>query len=273
MEDSYLINDNTILASHIVTIKQELDFAIDRFDSKSSIQLPLNKLKRIFGEHNITIDSRYPVITFHNFADFDPKPIIDALTNRFIEAYPTIEIDDITIKPASFIDANNLQIAQVDVSQNALKRNKGSFAVWFGSENAKVKRAFFTFEIDATIRALQASKQIARGTIIAENNCDETIMAFEAISAKPIDRSLLGKVAAKSRLNKGDIITDRSIAIIPDVRKNSQITIELIKNGVKISFIGSVEKDADIGELVNVRDREKRVFTARIISKDIARIE
>ena len=161
----------------------------------------------------------------------------------------------------------------MDVQQNALRRNKGGFAVWFGSNDKKVKRTFFAFEIAANMRVLQASKLIERGTILSKDNLDETLIVFDHIPSKPIDKSALGKIAAKHRLNKGDIIVDRFVVALPDVRKNSQITTELIKNGVKLSFLGVVQKDADIGELVTIKDQNRRVFTARIISKELARIE
>jgi flagella basal body P-ring formation protein FlgA len=273
LENSYLINDEEIRASDLIKIDAESDFTVDRFENKSAVQTPLSKLKRIFSERNISVDSQYPIVTFYYSRDIDLELIKEALKDRFTETYPSINVDDIKIAPMSFSDISALEIAQVDISPNALRRNKGSFAVWLGANDEKVKRLFFSFEIAAHLRVLQAAKQIERGTILSSDNLKEVLIAFEHISAKPIDKSALGKIAAKNRLNKGEIITDRVVAALPDVRKNSQITTELIRNGIKISFIGVAQKDANIGELVAIKDQNKRVFTARIISKELARIE
>ncbi|MDR2639667.1 MAG: flagellar basal body P-ring formation chaperone FlgA [Helicobacteraceae bacterium] len=273
LDDGYLINGDEINASAIINLSPKADFIIDRFGSKSAVQFPFNRLKRMFAEHNIAIDSPHPIITFYYSRDIDMELIKEALIDRFTEAYPSININDIKIKPLSFSDIDNLTIAQVDISQNALRRSKGSFAVWFGANDAKVRRLFFSFEIEANLRLLQAAKQIERGTILSGENLIEVFADFDRMSSKPIDRSAFGKIAAKSRLNKGDIITDRSVVPLPDIRKNAQIMTELISNGVKISFIGVAQNDADIGELVRIKDQNKRVFTARVISKELARVE
>ncbi|MDR2034508.1 MAG: flagellar basal body P-ring formation chaperone FlgA [Helicobacteraceae bacterium] len=273
LEDSYMIDGDTIRASHIVGIEKEQDFVIDRFNNKNAVQFPFNKLKRIFDERNISIDSQAAIVTFYYSSSVDYEIIKERVKERFIDAYPTIIINEINVKPLSFSDIGALEIVQIDISQNALRGNKGSLTVWFGSENSKAKRAFFSFEIDANFRVLQATKQIARGTILTQDNVKEILIAFDRVGSSPIDKSSLGKIAAKNRLNKGDMITERSIALIPDVRKNAQIATELVRNGIKISFIGIVQKDADIGELVTIKDQNKRVFTARIISKELARIE
>jgi flagella basal body P-ring formation protein FlgA len=273
LEESYLINDDKIMASHVMDIETRNDFVIDRFDNKSAVQFPLNKLKRIFEDRNISVDSRAAIVTFYYARDVDFEYIKNAVSDRFLETYQTMLINDIIIKPLSYVDISGLEIVQIDVSQNALRGAKGSFAVWFGSEDSKIKRAFFSFEIDANLRVLRASRQIASGAILSKANVEETLIVLDRIGSKPIDKSSLDKIVAKNRLNKGDIITDKNVAIVPDVRKNSQITAELVKNGVKLSFLAVVQKDADIGDLVTVKDQNKRSFTARIISKDLARIE
>ncbi|GHS89701.1 hypothetical protein FACS189487_10450 [Campylobacterota bacterium] len=273
IDENYLIKSDEIRASFIAPIDAKHDFIIDHFGTKNAIQFPAAKLKRIFKDQGYEIETKSPIISFYNSADMDIDYIAQVLADRFIENYPLITIGDIKIKPNSFGGIDDLEIVDIEISANNLKRKSGTFAVWFGRGEHKLKKLYFNYEMDASLSVIKAAKTIERGAIISTSNTIEISADFDKINAKPIDKALFGKIAAKSRIKSGGIITESMISVLPDVPRNTRITVELVKNGIRISFLAVTQKNADIGDIVEVKDKDKKVFRARIINKDLARIE
>ncbi|GHV06892.1 hypothetical protein AGMMS50229_12570 [Campylobacterota bacterium] len=273
LEESYLISGDEIRASHIIQIDAKNDFVIDRFDGRGGVQYPIAKLKRIFATHGVIVDAGAPIISFY-FADTVDIDLIEKMViEKFLEVYPKMQINHIAVRPLSFTDISHLEIAQIDISQNALKRSKGTFVVWFGDENTRVKRLFFSYEIDAVTRVLRASRLIPSGALLSQENTEETLLAFDQFSSVPIDQTLLEKVMAKARMQKGEVITQTKVKLLPDVEKNQKIRVEVVSNGVKLSFWAIAQKTAQIGERIEVKDDSGKKFWVRITGKDLAVID
>jgi flagella basal body P-ring formation protein FlgA len=273
LEESYLINDDTIMASDIIAIDKQNDFMIDRFGGRNSVQLSAAKLIRKFAAKDITIDTAAPIITFYYVRNIDLDLIKERVREKFIETYPSMQIDEIRIKPLSFGDFGALDIVQIDIGKNTLRRSKGSFVVWFGNEESKVKRGFFAYEIDASMKVIKTSRTLAGGTIVSADNTKISLIAFEQLSDVPIDESRLGKIVVKGRLGSDEILTSNRVITLPDVRKKSDIRVEIVQHGVKLTFIATAQKDANIGEIIDVKDQNGKIHRVRIISKELARQE
>ena len=272
VEESYLINTNEIRASSIVPIGSDQDFEIDQFNGKSAVQINANRLKKIFEAHHIDIEPKTAITTFYFSRDIDIEHIKKILAEQFMTAYPTMQINAIIIRPLSFNDIAGMDIVQIDISPNTVRRSKGSFAVWFGKAS-KATRIFFSYDLDANIRVLKATKMINSGATISAQNTASALIQFDTISTQLIDETKLYRYIAKGRIANGDIIVQSKVTELPDVRKNTKILVEAGQGGVKLTLYATAQKNAVIGDMIDVKDENGRVFPVRIIGKNRAQVE
>lgn len=256
----------------IVNVAEENDFIIESFNARNSIQMPANKIKKLFTARGIAVETKSPIITFYYSQDLDLDVIADMLKEHFLFYYPTMSVENVRVYPISFSDISNLKIMQLDISKSAIRKNTGSFAVWFGTDS-KVKRLFFGYEVNAYLRVLKASKPINNGTLISGQNTILELIVFQSLGDKPIGGQALGHISAKGRIQAGDVIIESRVLQLPDVRKNSKIRVQTASGGVTVTFYATVQKNASIGETVDVKDDRGKLFNVLIVSKDLATLE
>ncbi|MGE4295271.1 MAG: flagellar basal body P-ring formation chaperone FlgA [Campylobacterales bacterium] len=237
------------------------------------MQFPLSRLKRLFEEQGIAVESAAAIVTVYRVGDLDLQALKTVLREQFLAHYPQMHIAEITVRPQSFIDVAGLELIEVVVAENSLRRNQGTFQAWYGQNGQGLKRLFFAYEVAASLQAFAATRQINGGGIVGADNVRETIIAFETLSDRPLAADKLGRVAAKGRIAAGDVIFQNRVALVPDVRKNGRIRVELIESGIRLTFLATAQRDAQIGESVEVKDDAGRSFTVRVISKELARVE
>lgn len=272
LSESYVFSTNDIYASMIVNVAEDDDFIVESFNTRNSIQMPANKIKKLFAAHGIAVETKSPIVTFYYSQDLDLDAIASMLKEHFLFYYPTMSVESIRVYPISFSDVSNLKIMQLDISKNAIRKSSGSFAVWFGTDS-KVKRLFFGYEVSAYLRVLKASKPINNAALISDHNTVLERIVFQSLADKPIDEQALGRISAKGRIQAGDVIIESRVSQVPDVRKNSKIRVQTASGGVTVTFYATVQKNASIGETVDVKDDRGKLFNVLIISKDLATLE
>ncbi|MDR2905030.1 MAG: flagellar basal body P-ring formation chaperone FlgA [Helicobacteraceae bacterium] len=278
LSDRYALNEDEINASSLIEMGDLPDFTIDRFNGKSVVKIPKYRIKKIFAEKGIDVDLRSHTISFFYAKNIDLDAIAKMFVQKFGEFYPNVEIESVEIKLNSFAEIGDYSIVDIEVVKNNSKRKKGNFAIYFGDfdqfgNKSRLKKMYFDYEIFGRLKVIKAKKNISQGSTIGDQNAKESYIEFEQIKPNLLGVKALGKSTARVKIKEDEIITTNMIAYIPDVKKNSQLTIEVIKNGVRLTFIATAEKNGDIGDTILVKDQNKKIFNALIISKDLARLE
>jgi flagella basal body P-ring formation protein FlgA len=272
LDENYYVDRDTVYASDLIGAIEE-DFVIGEFGTRSSLQFPAARMKRLFEEHNLAVDTAASIITLYRLGGLDLAQLKAALSEEYRSHYPQMRIVSLSIQPQSVSDVSGLELVEIQLGRNQLRRNKGTFQAWYGQGGEGLRRLFFGYEIEAALPVLEASKTIDARTIIDTHNTKGRLMAFERFSSDPIRAEQLGRVTARGRLREGMLITENRVSILPDVRRGKQIRVEMVEGGVRLSFLATAQEDAMIGESLEVEDARGRSFRVRLVEKDRAKVE
>ena len=272
LEADYYLDRDRVYASDLIGPLEE-DFLIGEFGTRSLLQYPASRIKRLFDQEGIAVDTAASIVTVYRLGGVDLAALEAKLMTHFFERYPQMQVTRVHIRPQSVSDITGLELVEVQVGVNQLRRNQGTFQAWFGRGGEGLKRLFFGYEIEAALPVLEADRVIDSGALIDTHNTKERLMAFERLSADPILQKDLGRVTARGRLRQGDVITQNRVTAVPDLRRGARIRVEMVESGVRLSFLATAKSDAMIGEQLEVEDARGRTFRVRLMEKDRARVE
>lgn len=189
------------------------------------------------------------------------------LSDQLLKTYPNMSINTISIKRYSSLPRafENYKLSEISISDNNLKREKGSISAIF-REGSKKRKLYYHFKVDATVQVLRANQYIQKGKTISDDLVDFVTIKFTNFYQIPITAYYLHKYRARTSLVEGKILTTRHITKITSVKRGDKLSTTLRDGGVIVTFQTQALKDAYIGDIIKVKRNHKSFFHARIIS-------
>jgi len=212
-------------------------------------------------------------ITLTLFADnsIHIEKIKKHVSKTFLKTYPNMHINEITIKRYSNPprDFEKYKLKEIFISDNNLKRDKGTITVMF-ENNIKKRKLHYHYKIDATVDVLRANQYIQAGKTLTDDLVDFITIKFTNFYQTPITAYYLNRYRARTSLVEGKILTTRHIAKITDVKRGDMLTTTLRDGGVIVTFQAQALKDAYIGDIIKVKRNHQSFFHVRVTSPTTA---
>ncbi len=214
-------------------------------------------------------------LTISSFAETNQQleKIKSYAKSQFIKTYPNMNIENFSIKRYTPLpkDFNNYKLLNVRVSDNNLKREKGTLSAlfYYGKKRRKV---YYHFNIDATVEVLKTNRYIKRGETLTDDIVDFITIKFTNFYQKPITPYYLNRYRARTSLVEGKILTTRHVSKVTTIKRGDQLNTTLRDGGVSVSFQTKAMKDAYIGDVIKVKRNHKSFFKARITSSSSAEV-
>ena len=190
-----------------------------------------------------------------------------SLQNKFLEYYPALQINDITIKPLGnrIKDRSAYQLEKITISGASLKRNHGTFSVLYQSPKKKKKR-YFKFDIDATLGVYVTRRYLKREHVINADVLEPQQVVFKNFSSMPINEQYFDNYEAKRSIKEGKIITLNDVRLILDIKRGELVDATLHDGSVVLNFKVKAIEEGSIGDIIKVKRGYYKKFRARITS-------
>jgi flagella basal body P-ring formation protein FlgA len=192
------------------------------------------------------------------------------LTRRFQEAYPTLRIEAVTLKPSTRRDGFRYDPGRcgVRVPKSALRRSFGTVIV-----KCDRKSHFLHYRILGTLRVYKATHQIKKDKIISSDRVESAVIPFTRLRARPMEKAEIGRRIAKRNIPGGKVVDATMIAPIPDVRKNERVRCLYNEDGIVIEFDGIALQNGYIGDNITLRKGDGRTLRGVVTGKKRVEIE
>ncbi len=193
--------------------------------------------------------------------------IASILKSRFLQAYPTMQIDHIDLRPTSSLVRRlaDYEVAAVTVTRDTLRRSRGNVMVTF-QKGAKKRKLYYKYRIDATITLYTAARTLPKGAPLASGNVVRKTIPFTTLYRHPIDGSALGSYITKHRIKEGRILSPDQLKKRMTVQRNDRVTAIVRDGGLSLSFEATALGEGDVGDVIKIRKDYKHRFRARILS-------
>jgi flagellar basal body P-ring formation protein FlgA len=239
--------------------------------------LPTTHIIDAFRDKNVTIiDSSEGVVTFKRNCDLHGK--LQSIEQVFMEKLqalsPWIVLEkkpNIMVKSTLPNDFERYHFESLSLGDNALKKNSGSFIALF-TANGKPKKITFYYEMEAKLPVFKAKRNLQSGKILQNDDSEVQLVELNALPSRAIVGELPPSLISKNYIKEGQILSDYLFDVKKDVMKKETLKGFLSEGSMVIELHVTLLEDANIGDVVKVKTEQGKVLSAKIISKNEAKI-
>ena len=222
------------------------------------------------GVASSTLVSRSIFLLLFLFSSLFSVTIKESLTELLSQKYPNIQVEFLEIQTPKNLPNDIATYVLKEVMITSINgANGGAKAVF--DNGGGITSINFKFEISAKMPVLIATSDIAKGTIINQENAQILLTPFENYDKTMLDSMPENKLA-KNNIRANTPIKLNNIYAPKDVLKGSTLILEVRDGSVLIQSSAVATSDANIGDTIEVRQGSLRQ-KAKIISKNKAVIE
>jgi flagella basal body P-ring formation protein FlgA len=201
-------------------------------------------------------------IIFFNSILFSNESIKNIIKNIYKEAFPSIEIESITLKKFSNKDINEIKI--IDKRLINPKKVFGTVVV--------NKNIYLKYEISAFIYVVKTTKTLKRNEQINISNAKVIKMKLKNLVSFPINPNLIGELSIKNYTPKNKIIYDYNVRKEILVKRGSIIKVISKSNDIEVLCKGKALIEGGMGETINIEiNKIKR--TGKVIGRQLVEME
>ncbi|WP_286337386.1 flagellar basal body P-ring formation chaperone FlgA [Hydrogenimonas cancrithermarum] len=210
------------------------------------------------------------MITFERHLGKSYPALQKIVEKRYLDAYPTLRIHSLIIKPTSMkIDDFTLSPScDISLPKRALRKKKGTFVVKCGKS-----RHFFQYSLDGVIGVYKANHQIKKDKIIDSSDVTVTQVPFEKFYAPPVTHIGTGEMIARQHIPKGKVIIESMVAEVPAVFKHQRVRCFYKEGAVRIEFEGTAMQNGSIGETILIKKSDGKALRGKVIEKKTVEIQ
>jgi len=266
LQKTYYINSNDINISSII---KNIDIDKNLFNiqpNKYSKRVKSKLLIKILKQHGyMDFKAQSNYITFKKKSYIDTSKIQDVILKYYKQKYDIIEIQKIDVNPRSYIT----HLPQ-DFSVHLRKRDFLSNHGIVNIKTPKNKRIFFDYMIKAKLPVYITKTKLKMNTEISELNTEKKSIVLNRLKAKPIQQIIKNTLQVKYNINKNKILTSQNIEKLNLIKRGASINIILHDSGIDISFTAKALRNAKMGDIVTVENKNKKRFKVKVIGKNKA---
>ncbi len=179
--------------------------------------------------------------------------------------YQGINIKNLSLEQASSAQAKQLKLLRVELSQNALKQSYGMFSAIYSDESNREVRIYFRFKIFADVEVVKATRDIIRDKKIESGDIEVGLAAFERNVCRSVSRDGVVGMSARRFIKAGNTITKDDVSQPFLVNRNSTVVVAIREGELEVEFEATAMEDGAMGQLINVKNKNGKVYKAEVV--------
>lgn len=259
LQNEYKIQGNEIYSDHI--LKNTPKFFIASFGNAFEFKIASKDLIALFKRYGINLEGSGEV----RFVYQTPKRFLDLqnqVKSYFLQAYPSLKIKEIYLKPLSQTASKNFQAS---LTPSILKKNKFEF---FAQSDGKEGGVVFLCGILGEIEVFVANGDIRSRQEFNRANTKKQIIPFKGFFQEPAVKDEIFQSQAKGFIKNTQIITRTKLAPKTLVQRGEMIDVVFQENGVKIETRLEAQKNGSLGEIITAKNLEsKKIVKVKVIAQ------
>ncbi len=137
---------------------------------------------------------------------------------------------------------------------------------FFAVDGQEAGRVRVTAQIDLTTPALVATRALAKGHVLEEEDLSLTQVPYAQAKGALTDPSLAVGQTLKAALTAGEPVRDRNLTKSIMVRRGDMVTIIAQQGGLTVSASGQARQDGALGDTIGIVNlNSKKVVNGRVI--------
>lgn len=257
--------DKNIIYSNDLFPELTQKFEIVKIPSdQDHYRLDAQIIAKTFELNGIALDitkTRYVNFTKHSPVDFTPlKRQLEAM---FIERYPTIRIDEITISSRGYLTALPKKVRGV-FDERFYQNGTGTF-YYFDEQGI---RHYLDYSIKATLEVLHTTQKISRKEQLNGFNTLLKSIPFSSFIDIPLTALPDQPSRFRSNLKSGQLLTIRNIETKPLVLKNEKVIVEVRNEGVIVEFGATATQEGLLYDIITIQKNDNKRAKAKVIGEN-----
>jgi len=270
LKNEYFIKNNLVMLSDIIANAKTDDkklFSLEK--NRHTLRIKSKKLIQLLKQNGYKgyISKHRGYIQFTKQSPINKSKIIAQIRKFYKTKYSVITIQNISVEPNVYMEKLP-SFYTIHFQENSYLSRKGMLYI----KTLKRREIFFHYLIRAKVTIYQAKKTIERGTEIENRNCQKKSIMLDKFWAMPIQDINKHQYQSKYNIRAGRTITMRNVTGLDLVKRGSQINIFINDANMQITFSAKALQNGELGDTINVRNREGRKIAVVVTGKNRAEI-
>ncbi len=144
---------------------------------------------------------------------------------------------------------------------------KGSFRASFITPNGSQPSVFFRYEVSAKMPVLRATKPLTTRQMLGIDDFAKDWVELGEFSPDMMSDAPNARLATKQNIKSGEVLRLRQFTPLPLIKKGERVNAVLSDGALSIIVEVTALENGNLGETIKVKNNDKKVFSAQIISK------
>ena len=271
LKNEYYIKNNFVMLSDIVNSLKKNDkklFSLN--ENRHTLRVRTKELIKLLKINGYTeyVSKYREYIQFTKRSPINRKKLINKIKKLYKRKYSFITIKNISVQPNVYLEKLPSQYT-IHFEKSSYLSNRGILYI----KTLKRKKIFFHYLINAKVTIYQAKQNIKRSTHLENRNCQKKDIILDKFRAMPVQDINKHQYQSKYNIGAGRTITVRNVTGLDLVRRGSQINIFIDYANMQISFSAKALQNGELGQTINVRNREGKKMKVIVTGKNIAEVK
>ncbi|RDU59137.1 flagellar basal body P-ring formation chaperone FlgA [Helicobacter marmotae] len=242
---------------------------------KFSLKLKSVDIKLIFARYGYKITSfESDEVEFVFVSDMREDKPLEFIQKMYIGHYgESLEIKNLLVRPLNELP-QSYDLLEFELPPRALKKRSGTLLMKYRSNQSEhIKKLTFVYMLEATLKVVKSSQNIASNEIIDSHNTYLEKIPFERVGAEYMSVNELALSSAKSYIRANSVITKDKIKPKLLVRKGEIIHVVGYENGISMEVLLEAKQNGIYNEIINAQNPSSgKILRVRVIDESRGRI-
>jgi flagella basal body P-ring formation protein FlgA len=264
LKQTYTFKEPTIYSSDLISGCSKRFEILQIPDGKSTYRINAQIIAKTYELNGCHIDlGKIRYVNFTKESALDVTPLKQQLTDVFISAYPTMNIQTLNVFARGFIESIP-QNPQAVFDRDITDRNDGTFYVL---DKSGIRR-YFDFSLEASLSVLHSSQKIDRNDVLTSTNSSLKMIPFTQFRGKPITNLPNERQRFRRTVRENTPIVDRYLEPLPIILKGSKVSVQVQNGLVIVEFIATATQEGALYDIITIEKSDKKRAKAKVIGEN-----
>ena len=156
----------------------------------------------------------------------------------------------------------------IKIKKNNFLRKDGVISI----KTSKNKKIFFNYTIKASITIFVSRMKIRKDTELSVINVKQKRVILDKFRAIPYQEIEAGMYQAKHHISENEVITIRDISDLSLVRKKSEVSIDMDRDNIDISFSAKALQNGKLNDIIKVQKSNGKIIKVIVTGRNTAEV-
>lgn len=193
---------------------------------------------------------------------------LDAFLHDQLSNYSRIEY--------TVVSPNNIDLTKCKIDDSRDTKLVGKFAylpIKETNSNGSSNNKLITVKLKLFKNVLVANRDLSKKEYLNKNDFRVAEKEVASLRSAPVNISAhIGDYRSKLRISEKTVLEENMLEKIPDIKIGDRVQAMFINNSVNISFAVTARTEGVVGDIIKIKNDDKKIFKARIINNTSVKI-